>query len=236
MDDDEEDEDMDTEEEQEEVEEKRDKEKPMFAKTYLIRQLLPKCKGASYTKNASVKIIVGKLLSSPILFDVDIDFVDKKAFRCLQRINSICTNQNVVTRKARFNTSFPKVSRNPASCFFIKIRENQVMEDQTTFRSLPYLGDDVRIDISEFNRIVGHIPGQIEPEVCGEAEELLVAYFISQGVVDSSSKSINFEQVHEKNVLPEILAALTSVLEVSTKEVLRAYKVISESYWFRHGM
>lgn len=228
---------MDTEDDREEVEEKKEKEKPIFAKSYVIRQLLPKCKGASYTKNASVKIIVGKLLSSPKLSDVDIDSVDKKAFRCLQRINSICTNHNVVvSRKARFNTSFPKVSRNPASCFFIKIRENQVMEDQTTFRSLPYLGDDVRIDISEFNRIVGHVPGQIEPEVCGEAEELLVAYFISQGIVRSSSKSINFEQVHEKNVLPEILAALTSVLEVSTKEILRAYKVISESYWFRHGM
>lgn len=176
---------------------------------------------------------------------------DKKAFSSIQNINATFkkhqkseTNNNKVALKSRrkrgrgFNTSIPKVPTIPASCFFVKIRENQVMEDQTTFRSIPYLGDDVRLDLTEFNRIVGNIPGQIEPEVCGEAEELLVAYFVQQGVTQSSSKGIIItpDQIQENNVIPEILAALAAILQVSTKEILRTFKVISESNWYHHNM
>jgi hypothetical protein len=151
----------------------------------------------------------------------------------------------------------PTVHTIPTSCFYVKIKENQLVEDLTTFRTVPYLGDDIRLDFTEYSRIMGDTPGAVEHEVCGEAEELLVAYFLEQGrisipkiTVDSSSSSAssssaggptNLHQTYNNNnqensVLPDVLNVLSLLLEVSKKELFRVFKCISEGPWYRRHL
>jgi hypothetical protein len=158
-----------------------------------------------------------------------------------------------------YNSMIPIINTIPTSCFYIKIKENQLIEDLTTFRTVPYLGDDIRLDFTEYSRIMGDTPGAVEHEVCGEAEELLVAYFLEQGTVSipkitvdtstssssSSSDALtsntslhsNSSNNNQENfVLPDILNVLSLLLEVSKKELFRVFKCISEGSWYRRHL
>jgi hypothetical protein len=136
-----------------------------------------------------------------------------------------------------FNSLIPLVPTIPTSVTFVKIPENQVVEDLTTYRTIPYLGDDIRLELNELHRISSDLMDR-EHEVSGEAEELMIAYFIDQATFPLSSvpapKSPNVPaSMNDVVVLPEILGCLAVSLQLTKKEILKSHKIISEGSWYR---
>jgi hypothetical protein len=135
------------------------------------------------------------------------------------------------------NSLIPLVPTIPTSVTFVKIPENQVVEDLTTYRTIPYLGDDIRLELNELHRISSDLMDR-EHEVSGEAEELLIAYFIDQATFPLSSPSVPKSpdvpaSVNDVTVLPEILGFLAISLQLTKKEILKSHKIISEGSWYR---
>ncbi len=79
---------------------------------------------------------------------------------------------------------------------------------------MPYFGDDDTdgIDISEFKKV----PGKLERELRGEAEELTVMFLLDR---------------YQRSKV--IFTALEIVLGVSIPEIINTFELITEGRWFR---
>jgi hypothetical protein len=122
----------------------------------------------------------------------------------------------------RFYThQLPATSQIPQSYLWQHIKENVHEESDPILRALPYFGDDddVGVDVSDFDQI----PGEIDLEIVGEAEELLIVYMLNRhkGVDGFPS---------------EVSRALEDCLQISNAELMKAYDRIMEGEWFRNEM
>ncbi len=105
----------------------------------------------------------------------------------------------------------------PKSCIWANIPVNTKTEDDAVLRSLPYFGDEdlTGVDVSNFDKV----PDELEPELCGEAEELTVLHMVSKYKSRSSGL-----------IRPEVYSALSSVLGLSLSEIAKAYDRVVEGY------
>lgn len=109
------------------------------------------------------------------------------------------------------------VARLPRSVTYIHLNHNITTDDDTVLRALPYFGDDdaTGFDATHFDVL----PGELEPEVLGEAEELTVAYM--------------FSRHSRRSVRPEVYSALSRALQLSLSEIVKALDRIRDGPWHR---
>jgi hypothetical protein len=134
-----------------------------------------------------------------------------------------------------FKINIPKVIPPPLSCTYIKTKANPYVEDETIYRTVPWLSDQVFLDYSEFSKITGDfINLSLEHSACGEAEELLITHYVENSILPDAK--ISPSQIQESHLIPAILNSLSNRLGVSKSEILKVYKVISEGAWYRRHM
>lgn len=75
------------------------------------------------------------------------------------------------------------------------------------------------MDFSGFDKV----PGEVEPQVLGEAEELVVIYLSEQYERDG--------YLHSK-----VCSALSTVLKVSVSEIEKALQRVKDSPWYRQHL
>lgn len=90
----------------------------------------------------------------------------------------------------------PKLKPLPRYCFFTKTKTNQVVEEETIFRTVPYLGDNIALDLKIFGEL--NTPGEIEHEVLGEAEEYLVFYYFEE---NAKALEFYFQRKYQQKLL-----------------------------------
>ncbi len=125
---------------------------------------------------------------------------------------------NPVKNLPVYTSLIPKFEPIPRSCTWINIKFNVHAEDETILRALPYFGDDdfTGVDVSDFEKV----PGELEPEIYGEAEEFVVSYMLDRHKRPQGTK-------------PEVFSALENVLTISISEISKAYQRIVEGDWYR---
>ncbi len=145
----------------------------------------------------------------------DVNSTQHLTSNALESNNKRPGNQNIVSV---FNSRIPKFDPIPHSCTWITIKFNVHAEDETILRALPYFGDDdfTGVDVSDFEKV----PGELEPEICGEAEELMVSYMLDRHKRSQGTK-------------PEVFSALENVLHISISEISKAYQRVVEGDWYR---
>lgn len=117
----------------------------------------------------------------------------------------------------------PFQPRLPQSVTWAPINHNITTDDEAILRAVPYFGDDEAaqgFDVSHYDVV----PGELELEVLGEAEEYTVAYMIEK---------------HKRGrgtVRYEVYSALSSVLHLSVSEIIKAYNRLRDGFWYRRNL
>eukprot|EP01039_Chlorochromonas_danica_P008004 gene8004-8828_t len=116
----------------------------------------------------------------------------------------------------------PVQPRLPQSATWAPITHNITTDDEAVLRAVPYFGDDEAaqgFDVSHYDVL----PGELELEVLGEAEEHTVAYMIEK-------------HKRGRNVVRfEVYSALSSVLHLSVSEIIKAYNRLRDGFWYRRN-
>lgn len=126
-----------------------------------------------------------------------------------------------------YNSFIPRIEPIPYCWSWVPIKSNCVAEDETILRALPYFGDNdtTGVDISEFDQV----PGELEEEVLGEAEEQLIIHMLER------HKRAN-------GIKPEVYSAISTALKysnseeeenISYSEICKAYERVTDGPWYR---
>lgn len=116
-----------------------------------------------------------------------------------------------------FNSVIPYVDPIPFAWTWVPIAGNVHADDEVILRSNPYFGDDDidGVDTSHFEQV----PGELEREIMGEAEELALFYLLDV----YKHKGFIFE-------------ALEAVLNITVSEIKKAHERIKEGRWYREAI
>ena len=112
-----------------------------------------------------------------------------------------------------------------------------------------YMKRYIGVDMSAYDMV----PGQLEPEVCSEAEELVIMY-----IINKYSNTVQLQHQNESNIssllsleqsdtpqanysdstttpklYPEVMSALENVLNLSSSQILKAYERATEGVKLR---
>jgi hypothetical protein len=113
-----------------------------------------------------------------------------------------------------YNAVIPYISSIPFAWTWAPIPMNAHADEEAVLRSNPYFGDDdvEGVDTSHFEQI----PGELETEISGEAEELTLFFLLNI--------------YHNKEC---IYKALENILQITVSEIRKASERIQEGHWFR---
>lgn len=120
------------------------------------------------------------------------------------------------TDRVVFETTIRAASRLPRSVTWVPITRNITAEDDKVLRACPHFGDDAEgIELAHFDIL----PGQIESEVLGEAEERTLVHLIQR-----------------HGLRAEVYSGLSRALKLSVSEIQKAYERVCDGPWFRQHM